>query len=142
MPTLLAFTLLATAGATTDGVTVAQLVDRFNAARAAFADTDLAATLAPDYQEISPVGDVDSRAEVLSFYRPDKRTPVPAMTGSDRNVALHGTWGIVTERLSFAVPKPDGTTITRSIRVRYVAARGRSGWQLVSAQYTGMPAAR
>ncbi|MEH3160049.1 MAG: nuclear transport factor 2 family protein [Sphingomonas taxi] len=131
---------LALAAASPDTVALGQLVDRFNAARADFADTALAATLAPDFEEISPVGDVDDRAKVIGFYRPADRKPAPVLQGSERSIALHGTWALVTERLSFAMPRPDGTTLTRSLRVRYVAVKAPGGWQLASAQYTGIPA--
>ncbi len=140
MPVCLAVALLA--AASPDAAALETLVDRFDAARAAFADADLAATLAPDFTEISPVGEVDDRAKVLGFYTADQRKPAPPMTASERTVSAHGDWGLVTQRLSFTMAKPDGTAITRSVRVRYVAAKTRAGWQLVSAQYTGIPAPR
>lgn len=124
------------------GVEVERLVERFNAARAGFDSAALAATLAPDYEEISPIGDVDDRAKVLGFYRPQDRKPAPAMQSSEREVVLHGTAAIETERLSFTVQRPDGTSVTRAIRVRYVAWRMADGWKLVSAQYTPIPPAR
>ncbi|MBI0475532.1 nuclear transport factor 2 family protein [Sphingomonas sp. MA1305] len=138
MPVFLAAALLAAAPASL-ATDVGQLVDRFNAARTAFDDRSLAATLAPDFQEISPVGDVDSRDQVIGFYRADQRKPVPTMTSSERSVALHRDWALVTERVSFDMAKPDGTTVTRSLRVRYVAVKAGAGWQLASAQYTGIP---
>jgi ketosteroid isomerase-like protein len=119
---------------------IGSLVDRFNAARTDFAADDLAATLAPDYQEISPVGDVDSRDQVIGFYRPDRRVPAPAIKSSERAIALHGDWALVTERRSFDVPRPDGSVVTRSLRARYVAVRHGATWQLASAQFTPIPA--
>lgn len=140
MPVSLAVALLA--AASPDAAALAALVDRFDAARAAFAQADLAATLAPDYTEVSPIGEVDDRARVLGFYAADRRQPAPTMTASERTVEPHGDWGIVTQRLSFTMPRPDGSSATRSVRVRYVASRSRAGWQLVSAHYTGIPAPR
>lgn len=125
-----------------DAGVVERLVDRFNAARSGFDSAALDATLAPDYQEISPVGDVDDRAKVLGFYRADARKPVPMMQSSERSVVLRGTTGVETERLSFTLPRPDGTTTTRAIRVRYVAMKLHGGWKLVSAQYTPIPPAK
>ena len=138
MPVFLAAAALA-AASLSPAADVGQLVDRFRAARSAFDDRALAATLAPDYQEISPIGDVDSRDQVIGFYRADQRKPVPAMTSSERNVVLHRDWALVTERVSFDMAKPDGTTFTRSARVRYVAVKADGGWQLTSAQYTVIP---
>lgn len=122
--------------------TVERLVERFNAARAGYDNVALAATLAPDYQEISPIGDVDDRAKVLGFYRAEDRRPVPVMQSDERSIVLRGTTGVETERLSFTIPRPDGTSMTRSIRVRYVATKLRDGWKLVSAQYTPIPPAK
>lgn len=125
-----------------DTAAVEQVVDRFNAARAAFDPVALGATLAPDYEEISPVGDVDDRAEVLGFYRADQRKAGPVIQSSERRSAIHGPFGIATERLSFTMTRPDGATMTRSLRARYVAIRSGTGWKLVSAQYTPVPPAK
>jgi hypothetical protein len=57
-----------------DAAAIERLVERFNTARTDFDAAALADTLAPEYQEISPVGDVDDRAKVLGFYRPDRCT--------------------------------------------------------------------
>lgn len=119
---------------------VTALVDRFDAARTGFHAEALAATLAPDYQEISPVGDVDSREEVIGFYRSDKRIPSPDIKASERNVVAHGDWALMTERRSFDIQRPGGQVMTRSLRVRYVAVRHGRSWQLVSAQFTPIPA--
>ena len=141
--------LIAAAGASPAGgapsapaAALERVVDRFNAARAGFDSATLAETLAPEYQEISPVGDVDDRAKVLGFYQADQRKPGPVLASSDRRTMLHGAFGIETERLSFTMPRPDGTTITRSLRVRYVAVRRGAAWTLLSAQYTPLPPAK
>ncbi len=140
---LIAATLASPATArVADTAAVEQVVDRFNAARAAFDPVGLGATLAPEYEEISPVGDVDDRAEVLGFYRADQRKAGPAIQSSERRSAIHGPFGIATERLSFTMTRPDGATITRSLRARYVAVRSGAGWKLVSAQYTPVPPAK
>lgn len=130
------------AAGNTDIVAVERVVDRFNAARAAFDEAALGETLAPDYQEISPVGDVDDRAKVLGFYRADQRRAGPVIERADRRTSLHGMFAIGTERLSFTMTRPDGVAATRSMRVRYVAVRGGGVWRLLSAQYTPMPPAK
>ncbi len=132
----------ATAAGTSDIASVERVVDRFNAARAAFDEAALGNTLAPDYQEISPVGDVDDRAKVLGFYRADQRRAGPAIERADRRTSLHGTFAVETERLSFTMRRPDGVAVTRSVRVRYVAMRSGRDWRLLSAQYTPIPPAK
>lgn len=141
---LIATTIAASAAAAgpSDAASVERLVDRFNAARASFDEAALGATLAPDYQEISPIGDVDDRAKVLGFYRADQRRAGPAIEHADRSTIVHGAFAVETERLSFTVTRPDGVAATRSMRVRYVAMRSGPGWRLLSAQYTPIPPAK
>ncbi len=116
---------------------VQALVDRFEDARMRFDPVALAATLAPDYEEVSPIGTVDPRAAVLGFYAPAARRPAPAMTADDTVVRASGDMALVTRRQSFTLPGG----VTRSIRVRYVARRAGGRWQLLSAQYTPIPPA-
>jgi uncharacterized protein (TIGR02246 family) len=117
---------------------VRALVDRFEAARAAYDPAALATTLAPSFEEISPIGTVDGRDAVLGFYAPDKKTPAPPMTDDEVAVQTSGDTALVTLRKRFAIPGGP----TRAIRVRYVAQRMRGRWQLLSAQYTPIPPAR
>ena len=130
--------LAAASPAPAQDAAILALVDRFEEARLRFDPVALAATLAPDYEEISPVGTVDPRAAVLGFYAPAARRPGPAMTADETVVRARGDTALVTRRQSIALP--GGTT--RSIRVRYVARRHGGRWQLVSAQYTPIPPAR
>ena len=51
------------------------LLNTFIDAQLRFDVQQLDAVLAPDYVEISPAGEVDPRAKVLSFYAPEKRLP-------------------------------------------------------------------
>jgi uncharacterized protein (TIGR02246 family) len=122
----------------TEEAAVRQLVDRFEAARTAFDPAALAATLAPDFEEISPLGQVDARDAVLGFYQPDKKSPAPPLTSDETAVRVTGDTALVTRRTGFTIPNGP----TRSIRVRYVARRTGRAWQLVSAQYTPMPSPR
>ncbi|WP_395945572.1 nuclear transport factor 2 family protein [Brevundimonas sp.] len=112
------------------------LVDRFDAARRAFDPVALAATLAPGYEEISPVGAVDSREEVLGFYAPGLRRSAPPMIREEVVVRSFDDVATLTSRTSFAVP---GVAARRWIRVRYVAHRVGGGWRLISTQYTAIP---
>jgi len=117
---------------------VRALVERFEAARMAHDPAALATTLAPSFEEISPIGTVDGRDAVLGFYTPDRKTPAPPMTDDEVAVRTTGDTALVTLRKRFAIPGGP----TRSIRVRYVAQRMRGRWLLLSAQYTPIPPAR
>lgn len=119
-------------------VAVKALVERFETARERHDPATLAATLAPDYEEISPIGDVDSRSEVLGFYAPELKRPVPVMAQDQVAVRTTGDVTVVTLRKSFTLPG----AAPRSVRVRYVAQRQKRGWLLLSAQYTPIPPRR
>jgi len=105
----------------------AAVVDAFAAAQAAFDPTALAQLTAPDYVEISPLGEVDPRDKMLSFYAPDKKQPYPPVTMSERTVRVTGEVALVTSRLAFG---------ERALRAVYVVRRDAGTWRLVSAQYT------
>lgn len=107
--------------------TPAALASAYVAAQHDFDAAALGALTAPDFVEISPVGEVDPRDAVLGFYAADKRRPAPPMMLTEQSVRSFGDTGIVTARLSFG---------PGAVRVVYVAQRGKDGWKLVSAQYT------
>ena len=115
-----------------------ELAEQFAAARAGYDAAALEATLAADYEEISPVGTVDQLAKVIGFYAPDKKAPVPPMTADEWAVAAKGDLAIVTLRQSLTLPNG----ATRSLRVRHVARQEGGKWKLVSTQYTPIPPAR
>ncbi|WP_294233288.1 nuclear transport factor 2 family protein [uncultured Sphingomonas sp.] len=109
------------------------LIERFEAARRDFAPAALASTLAPDFVEISPRGEVDSRDRVLGFYAPDRKQAAPPFERDDMTVRSLGDTALVSARLSLTLP---GTNQRRAVRVLYVTHHGKAGWQLVSVQYT------
>ncbi|WP_419808911.1 DUF4440 domain-containing protein [Sphingomonas sp.] len=110
-----------------DVTAVTALIDAVGAARRGFDQAALARLTAPDYVEVSPIGEVDPREKMLGFYAADKKTPVPVITTDERTVSIAGTTAIVTERQSIG---------ERAIRVLYVARYAAAKWQLVSAQFT------
>lgn len=114
------------------------LVERFENARTQFDPATLGDTLAPDYEEISPVGDVDSRTQVMGYYAPEAKRPAPPMTTSEMLVRTHGPLALVTARRSVALPNG----ASRSLRARYVARLDGGAWKLMSAQYTPIPPAK
>lgn len=117
---------------------IQSLIDRFDAARIQHDPAALTKTLAADYEEISPVGEVDAREKVLGFYAPELKRPAPAMTSEPLVIRSRGNVAVITTRKSFTIP---GGPV-RSVRVRYVAERAAGRWLLVSAQYTPIPPAK
>ena len=110
-----------------DEAAVTRLVDQFVAAQRDFDQATLARLTAPDYVEISPVGEVDPREKMLGFYSLDKKRPAPPLTLGERSVRFYDRVAVATARLSYG---------PASLRGVYVARRGPKGWTLVSAQFT------
>ncbi|WP_244885637.1 nuclear transport factor 2 family protein [Sphingomonas sanguinis] len=130
--------LLIASTASAQNIEIKSLIDRFDAARIQHDPAALSKTLASDYEEISPVGEVDDRGKVLGFYAPELKRTAPAMTSEPLVIRSRGDVAIITTRKSFTIP---GGPV-RSVRVRYVAERAAGKWLLVSAQYTPIPPAK
>ena len=98
--------------------------------------------LAPDYVEISPAGEVDSREKVLGFYAPEKKSARQGEMVSyeldEITSRIYGDMAIVVARLPFTVKTPDGQTISRAFRCTFVCRKVRGKWRIASAQYTGI----
>ncbi|MBN8816890.1 MAG: nuclear transport factor 2 family protein [Sphingomonas sp.] len=103
------------------------VVDAFAAAQQSFDQAALAELTAPDFVEISPLGEVDPRDKMLGFYAPEKKAAGPAVTMDERTVRTTGNVAIVTLRYAFG---------ERAMRAVYVVRRDAGVWRLVSAQYT------
>ena len=109
--------LLIASTASAQNIEIKSLIDRFDAARIQHDPATLSKTLASDYEEISPVGEVDDRGKVLGFYAPELKRTAPAMTSEPLVIRSRGDVAIITTRKSFTIP---GGPV-RSVRVRYVA---------------------
>ena len=113
-----------------------QRAEAFVRVRNQFDQAAMIAMMAPEYQEVSPVGEVDSRERVIGFYAPDKKKPAPPMTITETIARPAGTIGVVTMRVAYAVPGKDGQMQTRALRAGFVARRIKGDWQFVSLQFT------
>jgi len=94
--------------------------------------------LAPDYVEVSPVGDVDHRADVLGFYAPDQKPAgPPARAALDAvTTRMQGDTAITVARLTFTMTTPGGEAVSRAMRCTFVTHRAGGKWQIASAQFT------
>jgi len=107
------------------------------AAQAAFDATQLDQLLAPDYIEVSPVGEIDPRAKVLAFYAPDKKGAagsIPRLTLDQVTTRVFGETALAIGRVSFTPPgasQPAG-----SMRAVFALRAVGGRWLLVSSQYT------
>jgi uncharacterized protein (TIGR02246 family) len=113
------------------------LVTRHAEAQRSFDLATLKAITAENYVEVSPVGEVDSREKMLSFYAPELKRPAPQLQVDEPTVRVLGDSAVITTRLTFTMTM-DGTARTFAMRAGYVAQFKDGKWLLVSAQYTGI----
>lgn len=111
-------------------------------AQRTFDQPALDALLAPDYLEISPVGDVDDRAEVLSFYSADAKAKATAggmvplsSLASDTNIRIDGDHAIVIALDTVRI-KTGETEREVAMRLAFHFRRIDGKWLLQTAQYT------
>jgi hypothetical protein len=113
-----------------------QRAEAFVRVRNQFDQAAMIAMMAPEYQEVSPVGEVDSRERVIGFYAADKRSAAPPMTITETVARPAGTIGVVTMRIAYTMPGGDGQMQIRAMRAGFVARRIKGDWQFVSLQFT------
>lgn len=114
------------------------LVDSFTRAQREYDQPKLAALTTPDYVEVSPIGDVDTRDEMLSFYAPEKKRASPELTVTERLVRRQGDTAVIMAKLGFAAPGPGGVVRNVAMRASFVARRTGRTWRLAAAHYTPM----
>ena len=115
-----------------------RLLEAFTSAQQAFDAGKLATLTTPDYVEISPVGEVDSREKMLSFYAPDRKTAAPDLAISDVAVRTFGDAAVAIARIAYTAQRPGQPIRTTELRASFVAHRLSGEWKIASAHYTGI----
>ena len=116
---------------------IVELVRSFINAQHDFDLDRIKALTSDDYVEVSPLGDVDPREKMLSFYAPDKKVAAPPIRMDDATVTMVGDRGaIILTTVSYDIAVPGQPARTASLRAVFVAERTGTVWKLVSAQYT------
>lgn len=142
--TLVLVSSLAVVGQTSDKTEteLKSLVRRMVDAQAAFDVKALDAVLTPDYIEISPLGEFDTRDKVLGFYKPELKPPANQMPTnmelSDYSVRIYDKMAVVIVKETFSFTADGKPLPPRSLRVMFVCKREKSGWKVASVQYTGI----
>jgi ketosteroid isomerase-like protein len=128
--------LFSAAQAATDAAPpITELVQRFTNAQAAMDASTLAALTADYYVEVSPVGEVDPREKMLTFYVKDEKRVLPAMKIEDSTTRVLGDTAIVIAKITYS-HVIEGQPRAFSLRSTFVAEKIGGAWKLVSAQYT------
>jgi uncharacterized protein (TIGR02246 family) len=119
---------------------VQQMVD----AQRKFDQAALNNILAPDYIEISPVGEFDSREKVIGFYDPKanegKTDSLTTAAVDEYDIRIYGETAVVIARITYA-PKAVENQPARppiGMRITIVCRKNKGKWQIASTQYTGI----
>ncbi|HUQ87975.1 MAG TPA: nuclear transport factor 2 family protein [Vicinamibacterales bacterium] len=119
---------------------VVSVVQQLADAQRTFDQAALERLLAPDYIEVSPVGDVDDRAKVIGFYSAEAKTkapPVSSIAIDETTVRIYGDHAVVIARQTMNI-SAGGTN--RPVVMRTTSHLRKIGgvWKISSMQYTGV----
>ncbi len=130
-----------TINATKDAAFLA-VPEAYLGAQRGFDATKLAELTDPNFVEISPVGEVDLRPKMLSFYTADKKTAAPPMRFERVYAHKNGTSGIIVGKVVYTIAAPGRETRTSELTATFHLTRAKGKWKLLSAQYTPVRAAK
>jgi ketosteroid isomerase-like protein len=132
-----------------DETTFRSLITQLTYAQTSYDAKALDRIFTPDYIEISPAGEFDTRDKVLGFYSPEAKSAATGMSASvvatDFSIRRYGKFAIVITRLTYEMSSAGKSLPPRSIRASYVMRKDGNEWKIASAQYTGIrpaPAAK
>ena len=118
------------------------LIKQMTDAQLGFDAVALDKIFAADYIEISPLGAVDQRKEVLSFYTPEAKANTGKMSVTvevdDYSIRSYEKFGIAVARFNYTITSDGKPQPPRSIRVMLVFRKEKDLWKIASAQYTGI----
>jgi hypothetical protein len=109
------------------------LIQTYNEATRTFRPDLLEAVFAPDYTEVSPVGEVDERAKVIRFYPAGQTTNLKAIRLEEPLVRRYGDIAVVIGKTVFETQRG-----SMALRTTFVCRRQKKRWWLVSSQFTGI----
>jgi uncharacterized protein (TIGR02246 family) len=119
---------------------VVAVVQQLADAQRTFDQSALERLLAPDYIEVSPVGDVDDRAKVIGFYSAEakaKAPPVSSITIDETTVRVYGDYAVVIARQTMNI-NAGGTNRPVVMRTTAHLRKISNAWRISSMQYTGI----
>lgn len=114
---------------------VTDLIQRFTEAQGKMDADTLKALTADNYIEVSPLGEVDPRDKMLTFYVKDEKRVSPALTIEEITPRLLGNTAVVIAKVSYT-SAVEGQNRTFSLRTTFVAQKISNAWKMVSVQYT------
>lgn len=125
-----------------DEAALKTLVDKMTTAQADYDPAGLDRIFTADYIEISPAGEFDPRAKVLTFYTPEWKAKNGGMTISIEekypSIRIYGSTAVVITEMSYTMSKDGQSRPGPKIMATIVARKENGTWKIASAQYTGI----
>ncbi|MEQ1765717.1 MAG: nuclear transport factor 2 family protein [Pyrinomonadaceae bacterium] len=117
-------------------------IDTMTTAQSAYDAAALDRLFTSDFIEISPIGEFDPRAKVLSFYTPTEKEKSGgfdiAVAEEFRSTRVYGDTAVAIVELTFAMSKDGKTMPARKMMATVVLRKERGSWKIASSQYTGI----
>ena len=125
-----------------DEAALKALVDQLTTAQAEYDPAALDRIFTSDYIEISPAGEFDPRAKVLTFYTPEWKAKNGGMTISIEekypSIRIYGPTAVVITEMAYTMSKDGQSRPGPKIMATIVARKEKGSWKIASAQYTGI----
>jgi uncharacterized protein (TIGR02246 family) len=136
------FAFTAVAQTNKDDAAIQAVVQKLVVAQTNYDQKTLDGLFTPDYIEISPLGEFDTRDKVIGFYSADQKPDPAKMTASvevtDLSVRSYGNFAIAIARFNYTMTAEGKPLPPRSIRATMVLKKQKNDWKIASAQYTGI----
>lgn len=118
------------------------VINELTTAQATYDLKALDRILSPEYIEISPVGEFDPRAKVMSFYAPEAKTAVgnvrPSVYVAEPSIRVYGDFAVAIVKLEYTMTSEGKPLPPRAMRATFVLRKAGKDWKIASAQYTGI----
>lgn len=125
-----------------DEAALKQLVDRLTTAQTEYDPAALDKLFTADYIEISPAGEFDPRAKVLTFYTPDAKAKMAGISVSVEktypSIRVYGDVAVVIVEMTYKMSKDGAHRPGPKMMATIVTRKEKGTWKIASAQYTGV----
>ena len=121
---------------------VQKAVENFIAAQISYDQKALQTLLAPDYLEVSPLGEVDKRDKVIGFYSAEAKAEASkqpiVVDASEEEIRNYGTYAVAILKLTYTIQNEEKKAISRGMRATIVLRKIGKDWKIASTQVTGI----
>ena len=125
-----------------DETAIRTAIEAMTAAQSAYDAAAMDRLFTSDFIEISPIGEFDPRAKVLTFYTPAEKEKSGgfdfAVAEEFRSIRVYGDTAVAIVELTFTMSKDGKAAPPRKMMLTAVCRKERGTWKIASAQYTGI----